>query len=90
VGCRHPQPADRGLRLGLGRSSTVSQDENVLFPCGSACESRQRQILTPIASALQTSPQAEPNSFEATLVAWRRANTQATFAFLDEMMATSP
>jgi DNA-binding PadR family transcriptional regulator len=51
---------------------------------------RQRQILTPIAGALQRSPRVEPSGFEAMLVAWRRANTQATLAFLDEMMASSP
>jgi DNA-binding PadR family transcriptional regulator len=50
---------------------------------------RQRQVLTPIAGALQRSPGGELTGFEATLMAWRRATTQATLAFLDEMMAAS-
>ena len=46
---------------------------------------RQREILTPIAAAIDA--ETPGDSFDATLLAWRRANAAAAIAFLDDIAA---
>ncbi len=46
---------------------------------------RQREILAPIAAAIDA--EAPDDSFDATLLAWRRANAAAAIAFLDDIAA---
>jgi DNA-binding PadR family transcriptional regulator len=48
--------------------------------------SRQRAVLDPIAQAIQAPP-TEPDSFEAILLAWRRATAAAALGFLDDIGA---
>ena len=45
---------------------------------------RQQEQLAPIAKAM-TAERAEPDGFEATLLAWRRANATAAISFLDDI-----
>jgi DNA-binding PadR family transcriptional regulator len=45
---------------------------------------RQRAALEPIASGLSTD-EPEPTGFDTVLLAWRRATTNATMAFLDDL-----
>ena len=45
---------------------------------------RQQERLAPIAKAM-TAERAEPDGFEATLLAWRRANATAAISFLDDI-----
>jgi PadR family transcriptional regulator AphA len=45
---------------------------------------RQKAALAPIAQAIEAE-RPGPHSFDATLLAWRRATTAATLNFLDEM-----
>ncbi len=50
---------------------------------------RQRETLAPIAEAIKTETPGS-RGFDATLLAWRRATTAATLAFLDDLtQATS-
>lgn len=50
---------------------------------------RQREALAPIAEAIKTE-RPGTHGFDATLLAWRRATTAATLAFLDDLtQATS-
>ncbi len=46
---------------------------------------RQREVLAPIAAAIDA--EAPDDSFDATLLAWRRANAAAAIAFLDDIAA---
>ncbi len=46
---------------------------------------RQREILAPIASAISTRRGDEPDGFDATLLAWRRANAAAAISFLADI-----
>jgi DNA-binding PadR family transcriptional regulator len=50
---------------------------------------RQREVLAPIAAAM-AAEHADPAGFEATLLAWRRANTQATISFLADVTPGAP
>ena len=45
---------------------------------------RQRDVLTPIADAI-SAEEPEEEGFEATLLAWRRANTEAAISFLADI-----
>ena len=45
---------------------------------------RQRDVLAPIAAAM-AAERPDPAGFEATLLAWRRANAQATISFLADI-----
>ena len=45
---------------------------------------RQKAILQPIASAI-TAERSQHKGFDATLLAWRRANAAATLSFLDDI-----
>ena len=45
---------------------------------------RQKAALEPIADAIRAE-RPGPRSFDATLLAWRRATTDATLNFLDEL-----
>jgi DNA-binding PadR family transcriptional regulator len=45
---------------------------------------RQQAMLAPIAQAIRDSP-GEPEGFEATLLAWRRANAEAAISFLADI-----
>jgi len=47
---------------------------------------RQRAALEPIARAIQAPP-AEPDGFDAILLAWRRATAAAALGFLDDIAA---
>jgi PadR family transcriptional regulator AphA len=50
---------------------------------------RQQETLAPIARAFRDS-QAEPEGFEATLLAWRRASAEAAITFLADLTGRSP
>lgn len=50
---------------------------------------RQREVLAPIAAAM-AAEHPDPAGFEATLLAWRRANAQATISFLADVTPGSP
>jgi len=45
---------------------------------------RQRDVLTPIAAAIEAE-RPDPHGFEATLLAWRRANAEAAISFLTDI-----
>ena len=45
---------------------------------------RQREVLAPIAAAI-AAERPDPDGFEATLLAWRRANAQAAISFLADV-----
>lgn len=45
---------------------------------------RQREVLAPIAAAI-AAERPDPDGFEATLLAWRRANARATISFLADV-----
>ena len=45
---------------------------------------RQQEALAPIVQAIRDSP-AEPDGFEATLLAWRRASAEAALSFLADI-----
>jgi DNA-binding PadR family transcriptional regulator len=49
---------------------------------------RQREILAPIAAAINAEPPED--SFDAILLAWRRANAAAALAFLDDVAGQLP
>jgi DNA-binding PadR family transcriptional regulator len=49
---------------------------------------RQRSLLAPIASAME-SDRSEQSGFDAILLAWRRATASATLSFLDEVTGTA-
>ena len=49
----------------------------------------QRVVLEPIAQAIEEQ-RAQSGGFEATLLAWRRANAAAAVDFLDTIMETAP
>lgn len=49
---------------------------------------RQREILAPIVAAIDA--EAPDDRFDATLLAWRRANAAAAIAFLDDITAAAP
>jgi DNA-binding PadR family transcriptional regulator len=46
---------------------------------------KQREVLAPIAAAM-AAEHSDPAGFEATLLAWRRANAQAALSFLADVM----
>lgn len=50
---------------------------------------RQREVLEPIARAIETG-RAECGGFDATLLAWRRATAKAALDFLDSVGAATP
>jgi PadR family transcriptional regulator AphA len=50
---------------------------------------RQKATLEPIADAIKAESPG-PASFDATLLAWRRATTAATMSFLDDLMRATP
>jgi len=50
---------------------------------------RQKAALDPIAQAIQAERPGS-HSFDATLLAWRRATTAATMSFLDELTQETP
>jgi len=50
---------------------------------------RQREVLAPIAAAM-AAEHPDPAGFEATLLAWRRANAQATINFLADVTPGGP
>jgi PadR family transcriptional regulator AphA len=48
---------------------------------------RQKAILQPIASAIDTE-RSQRNGFDATLLAWRRATAAATLSFLEDITSS--
>lgn len=49
----------------------------------------QQATLAPIATAMMSAKGAEPTGFEATLLAWRRANAAAAISFLADITPAS-